>query len=125
MGRVTTIADNSAAIELAPGLDLHVPAEGLRVGARATIGLRAEDLILAVLPPLSLSAQNVLSGALHELRDPAPADGPVLAMIELGGCGESLVAAITRQSIRRLSLAPGTPLHVVFKTQACHVLAVV
>jgi molybdate transport system ATP-binding protein len=124
-GRVTAIAEHSATVELAPGLDLVVPMEGLGVGRQATIGLRAEDLILALQPTEGLSAQNALSGTLKELREPAPADGPILAMIELGHGGPPLVAAITRQSIRKLSLAPGMSLHVVFKTQACHVLAAI
>ena len=122
---MTAIAEHSATVELAPGLDLLVPMEGLGVGRQATIGLRAEDLILALQPTEGLSAQNAVSGTIKELREPASTDGPILAMIELGHGGPPLVAAITRQSIRKLSLAPGMSLHVVFKTQSCHILAAI
>jgi molybdate transport system ATP-binding protein len=123
-GAVTAIDDGSAVVSIEPGLTLTVPGRGLAPGDRVSVGLRAEDLILAVQPPAGLSAQIDLPGTLRDLRDADGEEGPVvLAIVELGRDRLPVVAAITRQAVRRLDLRPGMAVHLIGKTQACRLLA--
>jgi molybdate transport system ATP-binding protein len=131
-GRVIERAEATATIELEPGLTVMVPGRALARATEAVVGIRAEDLILAVDAPSGLSAQNMPGGSILEIReaaggDPTPdrqeADEQVLVVVALGRAPTRVVAAITRKALRRLDLKPGMPIHLIFKTHACRVLA--
>ena len=123
-GRVIGRDDATAMVEIQPGVVVRVPGHGLAGAIEAVFATRAEDLILAIQQPSGLSAQNILTGVIREIREPGPpgADGPWLAMVGIGAGGLMMVVAITRQACRQLSLAPGLRVHIIFKTQACRVL---
>jgi molybdate transport system ATP-binding protein len=122
VGRVIESRDGSALVELAPSVTMTV-AGALAAGTEVTIGLRAEDVVLALERPSGLSAQNALPAVVREIRDPAGDGGPVLLVAEIHGTGTSVVVTITKQAVEQLSLRPGLPLHLVSKAQACRILA--
>jgi molybdate transport system ATP-binding protein len=125
-GRVIGCDEATALLEIEPGLVVRVPGRGLAGASEAVIATRAEDLILATQQPSGLSAQNILAGVIREIREPGAsegAEGPVLAMVGIGARGLIMVVAITRQAWRQLCLAPGVDVHIIFKTQACRILA--
>ena len=124
-GRVVEIDDATALVEIEPGLSLRVAGHGLELAHEVAVGLRAEDLLLSVARPTGLSAQNILAGTIDEIRHPdqAVGGGEVLVMVALGRGHARAVVSITRQALGQLELAPSRPVHIIFKTQACRVLA--
>jgi molybdate transport system ATP-binding protein len=116
-GRVAAIEEGAARIEIEPETAILAPGHGLAAGDLVRVGLRAEDLILAVEPPRGLSAQNVVRGIVREVREE---DEPVLVVVAVGGAAP-LAATITRQALRRLAPAPGREVFLVWKANACRV----
>jgi molybdate transport system ATP-binding protein len=84
------------------------------VGARLRLRVRARDVMLARSAPTDLSALNVLPGVVAAI---GPHDGPIVE-IRVDCNGEALVARLTRYSVERLGLAPGTPVFALIKTVA-------
>ncbi len=111
-----------------------LPAEGLvritttrglslRAGDRfecapgSTIGVRAEDIIVAIAQPNGISAQNILEA---RLRGIAEASGRILLSIE---CAEERVtAAITPHAASDLRLEAGQRVWIVLKASSIHAL---
>jgi molybdate transport system ATP-binding protein len=125
-GRVAGMEDGMTHVELSPACRLSLRGEGLELGRRVVVGLRAEDLILALEPPRGLSAQNVLPGVVREVVEPSPDQETVSAVpviIDLAGTGQMVLASISHRSRRDMGVRPGLPIHLVFKAQACRVLA--
>ena len=120
-GRVVSAAGATAQIELGPGLSITVPGDGLRPGEVAAVLLSAEDLILAVESPHGLSAQNQLPGTVRDLVEGTDAQA-IAVTVDVPSAGVSMVAAVTPQACRRLSLAPGREIFLVFKTHSCRAL---
>ena len=119
-GTVVALDGGAARVAVEPGVEVVVPAAGLAEGRTVTVGLRAEDLILAVEPPAGLSAQNVVGGVVREVR----ADGErVLVVVEVGRARAPLVATITARAQARLGLAAGRPAFLVWKAHASRVWA--
>lgn len=98
----------------AAGGELRVPHLDLAVGAALRIRIRARDVMIALQPPLGLSALNVLPGTVAEI---GRTDGPIVEM-RLDCAGEALVARLTRRSVETLGLAPGRPVYAVIKSIA-------
>jgi molybdate transport system ATP-binding protein len=117
-GRVASASGATAQVELGPGLSITVPGDGLRPGEVAAVLLSAEDLILAVESPHGLSAQNQLPGTVRDLIEGTDAQA-IAVTVEVAGAGVSMVAAVTPQACRRLDLAPGREIFLVFKTHSC------
>jgi molybdate transport system ATP-binding protein len=114
--RALSSRDGAAEVESAAGLRLVVRGR-LEPGERVRLGLRAEELLLAVGEPGRLSARNVFPARVARLE---PREGDVLVHLE---AGERLVARITGSAARSLGLAEGAPVHVVVKAQAIRRLA--
>lgn len=104
-------ADQLSAVDLDRGR-LWVPRIDLPVGAPVRLRIRARDVMLATVPPEGISANNVLTGEIAEIR----ADrGPYLDVQV--ACGKTrLIARITHRSCRRLGLEVGLPVHAVIKS---------
>lgn len=83
-------------------------------GTRLRLHVRARDVMLAKSAPTDLSALNILSGVVAEMR---AGEGPIVE-IRLDCSGEPLLARLTRYSVERLALAPGTPIYALVKTVA-------
>ncbi|HEX6001803.1 MAG TPA: molybdenum ABC transporter ATP-binding protein [Hyphomicrobiaceae bacterium] len=81
------------------------------VNARLRLQVHARDVILAKVPPLGISALNVLRGVVAEVG--ALDQGTVEVRVDCNG--EALVARLTRYSAEQLGLAPGVPIFAVVK----------
>ena len=84
------------------------------IGTRLRLRVRARDVMLAKSAPADLSALNVLPGIVADI---AGDDGPIVE-IRLDCSGEALLARLTRYSVTRLELAPGTPVFALIKSVA-------
>jgi len=127
-GGVVDAGGGTAVVEIEPGLRFTVPGHGLQPGGLAAVALGADEIILAVEPPAGLSAQNILPGRVSGFRAPTPVGDsdnvPVLVVVSLGYRAAPVLVAITAQSRRRLALAPGSPVHLIFKVQSCRAVTV-
>jgi molybdate transport system ATP-binding protein len=106
------------------GPALVVPAAGVEPGSRAAFGLRAEDVLLAAARPARLSARNVVAGRVEAVRRGAGGEAGALRVdVALHPSGTRVAATVTEGAARELGLEPGREVHLVFKTQACRLLA--
>ena len=106
--------DDTGLSELAfAGQTLIVPKVAHAPGAHVRIRIDAQDIMLALVQPTDVSANNVLAANVVAVR----ADGPgPEADIQLAIGEARLIARITRRSAARLQLAPGRAVFVVIKT---------
>ena len=80
--------------------------------AKTRVRILAQDVILSRDLPVGLSALNILSGTITEIR---AGGGPgVVVQIRCGN--DLLLARITQRSANVLQLAPGAPCHAVIKS---------
>ena len=93
---------------------LRLPRVELSVGAVVRVGIRAQDVLLAVHPPGGLSARNVLPAVVTgvELQPGAVAE------VKLCAGGATLIAQITRETVHALEIAPGRPVYAIIKAVA-------
>lgn len=84
----------------------------LPVGTRLRVFVPVSDIVVAIEPASGLSALNRLSG--HVVGVVEGAGGT--ATITVDCQGQTMVAEVTRRSLRQLALAPGKPVHLLFKT---------
>ncbi len=87
------------------------------VGERISLGIPANEILLATTAPERISARNVLEARITALEETP--DG-VLVHLD---AGDRLVAKITRAARDALSLAPESRVHLVVKSQALRRLA--
>jgi len=90
---------------------LVVPRIARAVGDRVRIRIDADDVMLALTKPEGVSANNVLSAVVAAIRE----DGPN-ADVQLRLRSALLVARITRRSLERLALKPGTSVFALIKS---------
>jgi len=125
-GTVVQVGESLAALEVEPGLRVEVADEGsFAAGQRVAIELRAADILLARGPAVGLSAQNVLAATIGEIHA-APPDDPHAAITvtaRLGRDRRPVHVTVSRRACRELALAPGAEVFLVFKAQACRLLA--
>jgi len=126
-GTVREVAESLATIAVEPGLAVAVADDGtLAVGRRVAIELHASEVLLARGASSELSAQNVLAATVAEIHLPAGDDRSAAAVVTstVGGTARRLAAVVSRRAVAGLGLEPGRDVRVVFKAQACRVLAV-
>ncbi len=94
-----------------------IPCNQLPQGARITLGIRAEDIIVSRERVSRTSARNLLAGTVkHLLRDEES--------VELvADCGVDLKVRITPKAVRALELAPGVEIYLLIKANACRLLS--
>jgi len=93
---------------------LMVPLLDAPIGTALRVRIRARDVILALTPPIGISALNVLAGRVEAL---VPIEEGALE-VELRLGGERLLARVTRRSGEALGLVPGRQVFAVIKTVA-------
>lgn len=86
--------------------------------ARFALGLRAEDVIVAVARPAGLSAQNVLEGSVRRVETGGHA---AFVAVGLAG-GDEIVAKVTHRAVATLGIEEGKRLHLVVKAHSFHAL---
>ncbi|NQU10527.1 ABC transporter ATP-binding protein [bacterium] len=98
------------------GCRIEAAYNGLALGTTVTIGLRSEDIIVARERLTRTSARNVLAGTITRIiREPEKTELIV-------GCGVDFKVSVTAGSIRDLGLAEGTPVYLLMKARAFHLL---
>ncbi len=83
-------------------LSLRVALRAFEPGARVRLYIPADDVLLALEAPRSVSARNVLPVDVTRLE---PLNGSVL--VRLTASGTPLLARVTHSAVRELELAPG------------------
>jgi molybdate transport system ATP-binding protein len=97
-----------------PGGVLHVPRVDRAVGGAVRVRIRAQDVMLAMVEPTSVSALNIIASTIEEVR---PGRGPG-ALVRLRCGQEHLLARVTQRSVAALGLAPGRSCYAVIKSVA-------
>ena len=92
----------------------RLPRLDAEIGARIRLRVRARDVMLAKSAPTDVSALNVMPGTVADIR---AGDGPIVD-IRLDCNGEALLARLTRYSVERMGLAPGSSVHALIKSVA-------
>lgn len=103
--------DGLARLDFAGGAlvtTLHPGAPGTRLRVR----VRARDIAVAIEEPRGISTQNILRATLTDIQ-PAGEGQEVFLRLAIGP--STLLARITRDSVRRLALRPGMPLWALVK----------
>jgi molybdate transport system ATP-binding protein len=99
-------------------LDLHAPRLAAAPGEPVTLGLFAEDVLLARGPAGRLSARNAFPSRVEEV---SAASGEVLVKLSAGG--RELLARVTDGAVRDLEISPGSLLTAIVKSTALRPLA--
>jgi molybdate transport system ATP-binding protein len=95
---------------------LFVPQVDAPLGWVLQVEIAARDVMLSLNLPEGLSALNVLTCQITELRASGTNSSAMDVML---ACGEdSLVAQITRRSVEQMGLQPGMPVYAVIKSVA-------
>lgn len=98
-------------VESATGLRLAIPWR-LPPDTPVCLGIRAEDLMLALHEPQDISARNVLPARVVRCE---PLDTDYLVHLD---AGERWVAKLTAAAVEKLALREGTPVFVIIKAHA-------
>ena len=87
--------------------------------------LRASDILLARGAISGLSAQNVLPATVCAVHLPQHDEPHAAAVVSasLAGVERPLAVVVSRRACRELELVPGVAVHLIFKAQACRLLA--
>ncbi|MGY6537155.1 MAG: molybdenum ABC transporter ATP-binding protein [Pararhodobacter sp.] len=105
--------DGLSELDSAAGM-LLLPRIAAATGATVRVRIAAHDVILSRTMPKGLSALNVLTGTIADIR---PGQGPgALVVLTVGS--ERLTARVTRRAVAALDLAPGQVCHAVLKSVA-------
>ncbi len=120
-GTIVAGADGARRVRLESGVEIHVARSALPPGARTSLAIAADQIIVATEPPPRTSARNHLVGRLHALR---ALEHHVLLETTIPGATSptTLHVSISPESARDLALAPGREIHLVFKSTACRLL---
>lgn len=98
------------------GFVLEAPLSDLSAGGEVTIGLRADDVLLASVRPTGLSARNIFPGRVISVERQG-----ALYAVEVD-CGLPIVSHVTRGAVEELGISPGAGVWLVVKSASCFVL---
>jgi molybdate transport system ATP-binding protein len=99
-------------------VEIETPLVRAGVGSALRIGIRAGDILLASLPPVGLSARNIIPGRVVSL---AQRDVIVAAKVN---CGVEMEIHLTLAARDSLQLQPGCDVWLVVKTHSCHLMGI-
>jgi molybdate transport system ATP-binding protein len=97
-------------------VEIETPLVRADVGSALRVGIRAGDILLASLPPVGLSARNIIPGRVVSL---AQRDLIVAAKVN---CGVEMEVHLTLAARDSLQLQPGREVWLVVKTHSCHLM---
>jgi molybdate transport system ATP-binding protein len=95
---------------------LETPIIRSQIGDRLRVGIRAGDILLAVIKPEGLSAQNVIPGRLVSLER---RDMIIFAKVD---CGVEMWVQLTLAARDSLRLNASQQVWLVIKTHSCHLM---
>lgn len=125
-GRVRSVAESLAMVATDAGPEIAIADEGgASPGERVAFELRGSDILLGLGRSATLSAQNVLAATVREIHPPPTDDAhaPVIVTTSLGPNVMPIAVVVSRRALRELELAPGLDVQLIFKAQACRLLA--
>ena len=99
-------------------VEIETPLVRAEVGSALRVGIRAGDILLASLPPVGLSARNIIPGRIVSL---AQRDVMVVAKVN---CGVEMEVHLTLAARDSLQLQPGREVWLVVKTHSCHLMGI-
>jgi molybdate transport system ATP-binding protein len=95
---------------------LETPLIRAEMGSRVRVGIRAGDILLAVVKPEGLSARNVIAGRIISVER---RDMIISASVD---CGITMEVHLTLAARDALQLATGRDVWLVVKTHSCHLM---
>jgi molybdate transport system ATP-binding protein len=95
---------------------LETPLIRAEMGSRVRVGIRAGDILLAVVKPEGLSARNVIAGQIISVER---RDMIISARVD---CGITMEVHLTLAARDALHLATGRDVWLVIKTHSCHLM---
>jgi molybdate transport system ATP-binding protein len=95
---------------------LETPLIRAQAGSRLRVGIRAGDILLAIVKPVGLSARNVIAGRIVSLER---RDMIVSARVD---CGIEMDVHLTLAARDALQLEAGREVWLVIKTHSCHLM---
>ncbi|MCV6585426.1 MAG: molybdenum ABC transporter ATP-binding protein [Marinibacterium sp.] len=104
-------ADGLTELALSSGR-LLLPRVAAPVGADLRVRIAAQDVLLALAPPVGISALNILPCEIRQIRQ---GDGPGV-VVQLQAGRDLLLARVTRRSATALDLRPGLAVYAVLKS---------
>jgi molybdate transport system ATP-binding protein len=111
-GRELTELEGGGATFWVPLLDAPLQAE-------RRIRIPAREVILAGMPPASISVHNIVAGVVRQIA----AEGARRAvLVEIALPNGALLARVTPDAIVRLALSPGAPVLALIKSTSIEVL---
>lgn len=96
---------------------LETPLIRAQPGSLLRVGIRAGDILLAIVKPEGLSARNVIAGRVVSLER---RDMIISAHVD---CGVEMEVYLTLAAQEALRLTPGSEVWLVIKTHSCHLMA--
>ena len=99
-------------------VEIETPLVRADVGSKLRVGIRAGDILLASLPPVGLSARNIIPGRVVSLGQ---RDVIVVAKVN---CGVEMEVHLTLAAREALHLQPGSEVWLVVKTHSCHLMGI-
>jgi molybdate transport system ATP-binding protein len=107
---ITSTSPGSQAVQL------ETPLVRTEAGAPLRVGIRAGDILLAIAPPVGLSARNVIAGRILSLEQ---RDVIIAARVD---CGVEMEVHLTLAARDALGLVTGREVWLVIKTHSCHLM---
>jgi molybdate transport system ATP-binding protein len=95
---------------------LETPLIRAETGSPLRVGIRAGDILLAIVPPTGLSARNIIPGKLVSLQQ-----RDVIVSVQVN-CGVEMEVHLTLAARDALHLIPGKDVWLVIKTHSCHLM---
>jgi molybdate transport system ATP-binding protein len=95
---------------------LETPLIRAEAGSRLRVGIRAGDILLAIIKPVGLSARNVIAGSVVSVER---RDMIISARVD---CGVEMEVYLTLAARDALELAVGKEVWLVIKTHSCHLM---
>ena len=120
-GTVAGILDHTARVELASGHEVTVPRGTVSKDEKVVLGVRADDILVAMEPPRGLSARNLLPGRIASVGQ---AKGSVALGVDLLGGGRplQLQVHVTEDAATDLHLTVGAEVTVILKSRSLEIL---
>jgi molybdate transport system ATP-binding protein len=103
-------------VRLESGQDLFIPYLPGPVNRPLQIGIRGDDILVAIAEPIGISAGNILRGTVRNLET---ATGQIILNVD---AGSPFYVRLTPAAVERLRLKNGSDVFLIIKTRSCIVL---